>query len=108
MLDKATDSAAAEITTIFDFAEIATSQIFPDPRKAAEHAAGWVSHFHLHAGGRTLPREGAASARVRYQEGLRGERSLDGLRDPADDGVRWNLTDWFVRVDLATMSASNV
>src|SRR5580693_7470939 len=42
------------IRTIFDFAEIAAFQMFPDPRKAAEHAAEWVSHLHLQAGGRTL------------------------------------------------------
>jgi hypothetical protein len=48
-------SRSISITTIFDFAEIATFQTFPDPRKAAEHAAEWVSHLHLQMDGRLLP-----------------------------------------------------
>jgi hypothetical protein len=46
---------SVSITTTFDFAEIATFQMFPDPRKAAEHATEWVAHLHLQAGGKTLP-----------------------------------------------------
>lgn len=48
-------SSSVSITTIFDFAEIATFQAFPDPRKAADHADEWMAHLHLQAGGRTLP-----------------------------------------------------
>jgi len=48
-------SAAISITTIFDFAEIATFQLFPDPRKAPEAAGEWVSRLLLQAGGRRLP-----------------------------------------------------
>jgi hypothetical protein len=47
-------SSSISITTIFDFAEIATFQMFPDPRRAAGHAAEWVSHLHLQMGGRML------------------------------------------------------
>jgi nickel/cobalt transporter (NicO) family protein len=48
-------SSSIVITTIFDFAEVATFQAFPDPRKAADHANEWLTHLHLQAGGRTLP-----------------------------------------------------
>src|SRR5262245_54824714 len=43
------------VTTILDFAEIATFQMFPDPRKAADHASDWAAHFHLHADSKSLP-----------------------------------------------------
>src|SRR5262245_34866961 len=43
------------VTTILDFAEIATFQMFPDPRKAADHANDWAAHLHLRANGKSLP-----------------------------------------------------
>src|SRR5262245_25852231 len=43
------------VTTILDFAEIATFQMVPDPRKAAELAGDWASRLHLQMGGRMLP-----------------------------------------------------
>jgi hypothetical protein len=48
-------TGAISITTILDFAEIATFQMVPDPRRASEHAEEWASRLHLQAGGRTLP-----------------------------------------------------
>src|SRR5262245_66309486 len=42
------------VTTILDFAEIATFQMFPDPRKAGDHANDWVAHLHLRANGKNL------------------------------------------------------
>lgn len=46
---------SVSVTTIFDFAEIATFQMFPDPRKATANANEWLAHLHLQAGGTTLP-----------------------------------------------------
>src|SRR5215831_4479347 len=43
------------VRTIFDFAEIATFQIFPDPRKATDSTNEWMRHLHLQADGKTLP-----------------------------------------------------
>ena len=43
------------VTTILDFAEIATFQMFPDPRKAADYANDWAAHLHLRANGKSLP-----------------------------------------------------
>jgi len=48
-------SDVISVSTILDFAEIATFQLFPDPRKASDHAAEWTAHLHLRADGRTLP-----------------------------------------------------
>src|SRR5262249_9947431 len=42
------------VTTVLDFAEIATFQMFPDPRKAGDNANDWVSHLRLRAGGENL------------------------------------------------------
>src|SRR5262245_10337582 len=43
------------VTTILDFAEIATFQMFPDPRQAADHANDWAAHLHLRANGKSVP-----------------------------------------------------
>ena len=48
-------SRSISVITIFDFAEIATFQIFPDPRKAANSANEWMSHLHLQTDGKTIP-----------------------------------------------------
>src|SRR5215471_2517080 len=48
-------SDVISVSTILDFAEIATFQLFPDPRKASDHAAEWTAHLHLRADGRSLP-----------------------------------------------------
>src|SRR3989442_8075203 len=48
-------SGAISITTILDFAEISTFQLFSDPRRASEHAGEWVSGLRFQAAGRRLP-----------------------------------------------------
>src|SRR5262245_42882150 len=47
-------SCIISVRTVLDFAEIATFQMFPDPRKAADHANDFVSHLHLRAEGKSL------------------------------------------------------
>src|SRR5262245_15789154 len=48
-------SGVISIRTILDFAEIATFQLFPDPRKAADHANEWAEHLHLRVDGKNIP-----------------------------------------------------
>jgi Domain of unknown function (DUF4331) len=48
-------SRVISVRTVLDFAEIATFQMFPDPRKAADHANDFVGRLHLRAGGKSLP-----------------------------------------------------
>jgi nickel/cobalt exporter len=79
-------SASISIKTIFDFAEIAAFQMFPDPRKAAEHAAEWVSHLHLQAGGRTLPLQ---LQKVR-SEIIPASSGLPTLRVQLETAAPWN------------------
>src|SRR6185369_11841585 len=50
-------SGTVSITTILDFAEISTFQLFPDPRKAEEHAGEWAAHLHLRTDDVRLPLE---------------------------------------------------
>src|SRR5262245_7979063 len=77
------------VTTILDFAEIATFQMFPDPRKAADHANDWVAHLHLRANGKNLP--------VQLQ-GIRSEivpapAGLPTLRVRLQTMARWDSRD---------------
>ena len=85
------------ITTILDFAEIATFQMFPDPRKAADHANDWDAHLHLRANGKNLPLQlqdirseivpapaGLPTLRVRLQTNARWD-SHDALLSFTDE-----------------------
>src|SRR5215469_848440 len=74
------------VRTIFDFAEIATFQMFPDPRKAVEHANEWVGHLHLQAGARTLPLR-LRNVRTQIVPAATG---LPALRVELETAADWN------------------
>ena len=62
-------SGAISIPTILDFAEMATFEMVPDPRRVSEHAREWASRLQLQAGSRTLPLElGSVHASDRSRE----------------------------------------
>ncbi len=77
------------IRTVFDFAEIATFQMFPDPRKASDHAGEWISHLHLQTGGRTLPLQ---LKNVRT-EIIPASTGLPTLRVQLDTSAVWDADD---------------
>src|SRR4029453_10687166 len=50
-------SDTVSITTILGFPEISTLELFPDPRKAADHGRQFASRLHLQTSSGTLPLE---------------------------------------------------
>jgi len=84
-------SDVISVSTILDFAEIATFQMFPDPRKASDHAAEWDAHLHLRADGRSLPLQvqDIRSELVPAATGLPHCKS--GCRPPSDGPRRTRL-----------------
>jgi hypothetical protein len=74
------------IVTIFDFAEIATFQMFPDPRQASGHADEWVSHLHLQAGSTKLPLQ----IREVHSEIVPASSGLPTLRVQLETEGAWN------------------
>lgn len=46
---------SVSISSILDFAEISTFELFPDPRLATQHAGEWISRLDLRVGGKSLP-----------------------------------------------------
>ena len=86
-------SRSVSITTIFDFAEIATFQMFPDPRKAAEHAGEWVANLHLQAGGRMLPLQ----LQIVRADIIPAVSGLPTLRVVLQTAAAWNAGDVTLR-----------
>jgi len=81
-------SDVISVSTILDFAEIATFQLFPDPRKASDHAAEWTAHLHLRADGRSLPLQ-VQDVRSEIVPAATG---LPTLRVQLETTVRWTAT----------------
>jgi len=77
------------ISTILDFAEIATFQLFPDPRKAAEHSREWMRRLHLQVDGKELPLQ----LRDVHSEIVSAPTGLPTLRVRLETAAQWEPHD---------------